>query len=63
MSERGPHATARKRPYSSGASPQTAATDLPEGLGMKCFHLMEVPHLLTSIQKAMRLEMAKVMAQ
>jgi hypothetical protein len=39
------------------------ATHMPEGLGMKCFHLRRVPHLLTSNQKATRLEAVKVMGQ
>jgi hypothetical protein len=61
--ELNPHATAQKLADSLGISPQIMTTHMREGLGMKYFHLRRVPHLLTSSQKSMRLEAAKVMAQ
>jgi hypothetical protein len=39
------------------------ATHLREGLGMKYFYLGWIPYLLTSSQKATRLEVTKVMIQ
>jgi hypothetical protein len=58
-----PYATVQKLTGSLGILPQTMATHIRSGLSMKYFHLRRIPHLLTSNQKAMRLEAAKVMAQ
>jgi hypothetical protein len=42
--------------------PQTVVNHLHDGLGMKCFHLRWVPHLLSETQKANRVAYAKEMS-
>jgi hypothetical protein len=63
MLEFNPHTTKRKSVHSFEISPQIVAAHLQEGVSMKYFHLGWFPHLLTSSQKATRLEVAKVIVQ
>jgi hypothetical protein len=53
-SEAESHMTARKIADSPRISPQTVINHLQDGLGMKCFHLRQVLHTLTEVQKSAR---------
>jgi hypothetical protein len=61
--ERDPHTTARSLAASLGISPQTAIAHLHEGLGMKCFHLRWIPHILIDSQKAKGVRYAQEMVR
>jgi hypothetical protein len=58
-----PHFSARKLAQSLGIAASTACLYLTEVLGMKCWHLLWVPHTKTRDHKLIRAEMTQSMLQ
>jgi predicted transcriptional regulator len=57
------HLSARRLAQDLGIAAPTVCRYLTEVLGMRCYHLRWVPHMLAAVQKVARVELVQHMPQ